>query len=169
MWLTRRVSQIWNLLENEDLFTHIRSSEGRYSVEAHLAEMIALLGPPPTALLDEEKRWSEVEWSHDFYNSDGKSCRTARDYFKGPFFDRDSTPTLTVSISSACATLTREIIDAFIHSDLIPNAVRLDDTVTSLDGEEKRLFLQFSRKMLQWVPEDRKPAKELLEDPWLLS
>lgn len=27
----------------------------------------------------------------------------------------------------------------------------------------------FVRNMLRWVPEDRKTAKELLEDPWLLA
>jgi serine/threonine-protein kinase SRPK3 len=37
----------------------------------------------------------------------------------------------------------------------------------NLEGEEKIIFLQFLRKMVQWVPEDRKSAKELLEDPWL--
>jgi hypothetical protein len=36
-------------------------------------------------------------------------------------------------------------------------------------GEEKGLFLNFVRKMLQWLPEDRKTAKELREDPWLQS
>jgi len=39
--------------------------------------------------------------------------------------------------------------------------------VSALEGEEKRLFLSFVSKMLQWLPEDRKTAKELLEDPWL--
>jgi serine/threonine-protein kinase SRPK3 len=37
----------------------------------------------------------------------------------------------------------------------------------NLQGEEKIIFLQFIRKMVQWVPEDRKSAKELLKDPWL--
>jgi hypothetical protein len=36
-------------------------------------------------------------------------------------------------------------------------------------GEEKGLFLNFVRKMLQWLPEDRKTAKELREDSWLQS
>jgi len=42
------------------------------------------------------------------------------------------------------------------------------DSVTSLDGAEKGLFLEFVGKMLNWLPEDRKIAKELIEDPWLL-
>ncbi|MCJ1317097.1 hypothetical protein MMC15_002419 [Xylographa vitiligo] len=36
-----------------------------------------------------------------------------------------------------------------------------------LDGKNKELFLQFMRKMLCWVPEERKTARELLQDPWL--
>ncbi|KAI9843644.1 MAG: hypothetical protein M1837_006226 [Sclerophora amabilis] len=38
----------------------------------------------------------------------------------------------------------------------------------SLEGQDKKLFLEFMSKMLQWLPEDRKNARELLEDDWLL-
>jgi serine/threonine protein kinase len=38
---------------------------------------------------------------------------------------------------------------------------------TNLEGSDKRLFLQFMRKMLQWDPQNRQTAKQLLEDPWL--
>lgn len=36
-----------------------------------------------------------------------------------------------------------------------------------LEGENKALFLDFMRKMLQWVPEKRQTAKQLLKHPWL--
>ena len=36
-----------------------------------------------------------------------------------------------------------------------------------LEGERKEMFLRFMRSMLQWRPEDRKTAKELLADTWL--
>ncbi|KAI9746888.1 MAG: hypothetical protein M4579_007567, partial [Chaenotheca gracillima] len=78
---------IWDMMEGKDLFTHIRSSQGHYDVRAHLAEMIALLGPPPKILIDREIRWSEVKWSHAVPNSTGKLCQTARDYYGGPFFN----------------------------------------------------------------------------------
>lgn len=42
-------------MEGKDLFKHIRSSKGDYDARAHIAEMIALLGPPPKELLDREK------------------------------------------------------------------------------------------------------------------
>lgn len=38
-----------------------------------------------------------------------------------------------------------------------------------LQGEPQQLFLAFMRKMLQWRPEERSSAKELLADQWLLS
>ncbi|KAK5445364.1 hypothetical protein LTS15_010145 [Exophiala xenobiotica] len=43
----------------------------------------------------------------------------------------------------------------------------LENTISNLSDEDKRLFLHFVARMLQWLPEDRATAKELLEDPWL--
>lgn len=36
-----------------------------------------------------------------------------------------------------------------------------------LKGRNKEMFLNLMRGMRAWRPEDRKTAKELLEDPWL--
>jgi hypothetical protein len=56
----------------------------------------------------------------------------------------------------------------FLHEELIPSNFCLEDTVPSLqNAEEKKQFLEFIKAMLRWVPEERKTAKELLEDPWL--
>jgi len=38
-----------------------------------------------------------------------------------------------------------------------------------LEGKNKELFMQFMRKMLRWVPEERQSAGKLLEDPWFDS
>jgi len=43
----------------------------------------------------------------------------------------------------------------------------MEDEEENLQGEEKTMFLRFLKKMIQWVPEDRRSAKELMEDPWL--
>lgn len=45
----------------------------------------------------------------------------------------------------------------------------LEDTVTRADGDEKAEFLRFARRMLQWLPEYRPTAKELLEDPFMVG
>ncbi|KAE8141307.1 kinase-like domain-containing protein [Aspergillus pseudotamarii] len=43
----------------------------------------------------------------------------------------------------------------------------LETSESFLEGRNKEMFLAFMRGMLQWKPEDRKTARELLEDPWL--
>jgi len=47
------------LIEERDLFREIHSNQGKYNGQAHIAEMIALLGPPPKELCDREK---ELGW-----------------------------------------------------------------------------------------------------------
>lgn len=42
----------------------------------------------------------------------------------------------------------------------------LEDLETRLEGEDRVLFLKFIRSMFKWLPEDRKTARELLDDPW---
>ncbi|WYZ44877.1 hypothetical protein EsH8_VIII_000193 [Colletotrichum jinshuiense] len=42
-----------------------------------------------------------------------------------------------------------------------------EEEETNLEGVEKAEFMVFLRKMLQWRPEDRLSARELMEDPWL--
>ncbi|KAK4132163.1 protein kinase, partial [Trichocladium antarcticum] len=49
----------------------------------------------------------------------------------------------------------------------LPPPRSLDEIETNLEGKDKELFLQFMRKMLQWAPEHRSSAKDLLQDPWL--
>lgn len=43
----------------------------------------------------------------------------------------------------------------------------LFETVTTIGGEEKEEFLRFGSRMLQWFPERRATAQELLNDPWM--
>lgn len=49
----------------------------------------------------------------------------------------------------------------------IPTEVSLELSEKFLKGRNKEMFLAFMRGMLQWRPEDRKTAKDLLQDPWL--
>ncbi|KAF2452957.1 kinase domain protein [Lineolata rhizophorae] len=103
---------IWNLLENRDLFRDVCSNQGAYDSRKYLAEMIALLGPPPEELLIERK-------------------------------------------------------SVFLYEDLIPSNFNLPDSILSLEGKDKELFLDFADHMLQWLPEKRTAAKDLLKHPWL--
>lgn len=56
----------------------------------------------------------------------------------------------------------------FKFPSLIPSEeFNLPNVTPFLLGEDKRLFLDFARKMLRWEPEERPTAKELYNDPWL--
>ncbi|KAI4265648.1 MAG: hypothetical protein LQ337_008952, partial [Flavoplaca oasis] len=50
---------IWDLFEGKHLFYGWDPKEGKYMTRAHLADMIALLGPPPVELLSAGKRSTE--------------------------------------------------------------------------------------------------------------
>ncbi|KAI9890528.1 MAG: hypothetical protein M1814_003868 [Vezdaea aestivalis] len=43
----------------------------------------------------------------------------------------------------------------------------LEESEERLEGEDKELFMDFLRGMLQWRPEDRKTTRQLLHHPWL--
>ena len=65
--------------------------------------------------------------------------------------------------------LTLYIADQIRRMDLVKEGRRLHDTITELTGNEKQLFLEFARNMPQWLPEDRKTARELLSHPFFDS
>ena len=44
----------------------------------------------------------------------------------------------------------------------------LESLEDRLSGTEKESFLHFLRSMLKWLPEERRTARQLLDDPWLL-
>ncbi|PIG85343.1 serine/threonine protein kinase [Aspergillus arachidicola] len=56
----------------------------------------------------------------------------------------------------------------WIGSAEIPS-ISIETLENNLRDTQQSLFLCFMRKMLQWQPEDRASAKELLADPWLNS
>lgn len=80
---------MWNLLENRDLFSQVHDQEGKYSAAAHLAEMIALLGPPPKELLDRERDGRRWNFAPAITNAAGKLCTKAYEWYGGRFFDEE--------------------------------------------------------------------------------
>jgi serine/threonine-protein kinase SRPK3 len=56
----------------------------------------------------------------------------------------------------------------FLRKDLIPNYLKFADTITLFEVKEKIQFIAFVSRMLQWQPEKRSTAKDLLEDPFLV-
>ncbi|KAE8351352.1 kinase domain protein [Aspergillus coremiiformis] len=54
------------------------------------------------------------------------------------------------------------------HEEAAVPSVSLESLEKRLSGQEKKEFIKFMRSMLKWLPEERKTARQLLEDPWLL-
>jgi hypothetical protein len=77
------------MMEGKELFTDIEDGQGYYSAHAHLAQMIALLGPPPISLLEHEKksRKSTFDFMMVILNPEMADYKNAFEYFGGPFFD----------------------------------------------------------------------------------
>ncbi|KAL2044438.1 hypothetical protein N7G274_003143 [Stereocaulon virgatum] len=115
---------LWELLEDTSLLDGIGPESDVYSREAHFAQMIGLLGPPPRELLDR----ADSAVHSDLYTTQGE----------------------------------------FKYPRLIPSEdFNFSNLTLFLKGEDKRLFIEFASKMLQWLPEERLTAKELYNDPWL--
>jgi hypothetical protein len=59
------------------------------------------------------------------------------------------------------------IIGDLRAGELVGESIPLEQKETSLEGEEKEMFLRLVRKMLQWEPEKRSSAMELEQDEWV--
>ncbi|PWY66375.1 kinase-like protein [Aspergillus sclerotioniger CBS 115572] len=136
---------LWDLIGRKELFQHIHDQEGRYDAKLHIAEIIALLGPPPPEIIQRYQYMREYSWPEPVRREDGRVCETAEEYFCGPFFDSNG---------------------RFLYEDLIPDR-KLGDTVPFLEGEEREAFLDLAKGMLDWHPNVRKTAGKLAEHPFL--
>jgi serine/threonine protein kinase len=136
---------LWNILGNQELFQLVHNTNGQYDAKSHLAEMIALLGPPPGVLLAKSKAMSEHDWPQPVMNDTGALCNNAQEFFGGPFFSAEN---------------------KFRYNELIPSR-RLEDTTPFLEENDREAFLSFVRDMLTWLPEKRKTARELMNHPFL--
>jgi len=47
--------------------------------------------------------------------------------------------------------------------------VFLEQRETTLEGQDRKKFLQLMRKMLKWDPVKRSSMKQLLQDEWIKS
>lgn len=139
--------QIWDISEGRQLFYGSDPDDQDYSTRAHLAEVIGLLGPPPLDLLKRGRR------SREFFAEDGKI--DACSIISIVFFE--------LHADSCCGA------GNWIADVQIPSGVSLEGCETSLEGESKEGFLNLMRGMLQWRPEDKKTAKQLVQDPWINS
>lgn len=64
--------------------------------------------------------------------------------------------------------LRKAYLGIFRLPDLIPSEdFNLSNLTPSLHDEDKQLFLDYAKRMLQLDPEHRATARELYNDPWL--
>ncbi|KAH7329553.1 kinase domain protein [Stachybotrys elegans] len=136
---------MWDLLEDTTLFGQRVGYVDGYDAHVHLARMVSLLGPPPEQLIERERAYRKLQLGFEVVNSKGEKCGTMNEFWGGPFFDDNGD---------------------IIRKDLLEGGRPLADTVTELSGEEKVRFLDFASQMLQWLPEKRKTARELLQHPF---
>lgn len=97
-----------------------------------------MLGPPPMDMLERGAR------SKEFFDGEGETA-----------------------LPKYRLKLTEVLLGNWIAEIYIPQGLTLERLEENLDGEKKEEFLQFVRCMLQWRPEDRWTAKELLGHPWM--
>jgi len=136
-------AQIWDLFEGRHLFGDIFDSKGNHDPFKHLALMVALIGPPPIKFVQRSETTQQC-------------------------FDHNGSrpPLQSVLASKSCADL---LVGAWIaHAEATVPPISLESLEERLSGSEKELFIHFLRSMLKWLPEERKTARQLLEDPWLL-
>lgn len=77
------------MIEGKELFQHIHDQQGRYDAKLHIAEMMALLGPPPPEIIRRYQYMREYSWPEPVRREDDIVCETAEEYFCGPFFDNN--------------------------------------------------------------------------------
>ena len=82
--------KLWNILGGKELFQQIYDKNGQYDAKSHLAEMIALLGPPPRELVAKSNAMSGLNWPQPVTKDTGELCNNAQEFFNGPFFSVES-------------------------------------------------------------------------------
>lgn len=125
-----------------------------YRGRAHLVEMIALIGPPPPDFVARGRLRAK------FFSEEGE-------HLDRLLLDFGFTLARLASQIAAADVVLPWFLGKFHAGIDLPPPSSLEEIETNLDGKDKEQFMQLMRKMLQWVPEHRSTAKELLHDPWL--
>ena len=93
------IGKLWNIIGNKELFQQVYDQNGHYDAKSHLAEMIALLGPPPRVLLKKSKAMSENNWPYPAMNDSGELYNNAQEFFHGPLFNAEGELAANISTS----------------------------------------------------------------------
>jgi hypothetical protein len=103
--------------------------------------MVALMGPPPKAFLERSEECSK------YWDVEGESLHS----FPINALVVETRTKLTATSGN------------WIASTPIPDQT-FESLEVRLEGEDKELLVAFARKVLRWLPEERKSAGEFLEE-----
>ncbi|EPS30269.1 hypothetical protein PDE_05220 [Penicillium oxalicum 114-2] len=132
-------TQIWDLFYGRGPFdTPPNARESGSANEAHLGQIISLLGPPPPDLLSWGKETSR------YFDAKGMLART---YFGVTQFT--------------------DLIGRFKFPELIGEKDLVSMAKEIDNDDEIPQFVDFISRMLRWRPDDRTTAEDLLSHPWL--
>lgn len=132
------VYQCWDVMQGQSPFFGANGrGDEQYSYEAHLAQMIEVMGAPPDDLV-------------------------TRSHFKDRLCVTHGTSCFPLDIA-----LTDPAKQGHLSTQFDVPARDLGDTLTALDwqSDEKTEFLRFVKRILVWDPEQRATVSELLDDP----
>ncbi|CAI6091208.1 unnamed protein product, partial [Clonostachys chloroleuca] len=141
-------ADIWSLgVLLRDLFErncpidpHTPEKPDEYDEAVHLAQITSVLGYPPGSLVSSWRR------SSMFYDDNSKVHlhhlnQNARVTSIDPVIPRNPQP--------------------------LSHNIGFEGSINQIKGEEKTRFIGFVKRMIEWKPEERSTAKELLGDTWL--
>jgi hypothetical protein len=112
---------------------------------AHLAELIATIGPPPLEFLQRNRKRAAGFWDeHGTFGVAGLLRPTPTQLSADHWFP-----------------------GSWLGHAAIPSNRTLGELEARL--EDSTRFIAFLRRVLTWVPEKRPTARKLLEDPWLAT
>lgn len=114
--------------------------KGTLDDEQHLAEMVSLMGPPPLEFLQRSQKCQRY-W-------DAQGIFFFHSYSRSPSY---------ISVAGN-----------WKGSIPIPEQ-SLEMREQQFSGEDKKLFLNFLRKILRWLPDERPTAEELAYDEFLMQ
>lgn len=162
---------MWNLLEDISLFERPAGGDGEYDAHVHLAQMVSLLGDPPKLVIERERLLRQNRLKKSILNARGKECMNMNEFWGGPFFDDDGllNPLIFVGKKRHNRLISYIALDSIMRKDLIRREITLADTVKHLQGDDKEQFLDFASGMLEWLPEKRRTAKQLMQHRFLES
>lgn len=52
---------------------------------------------------------------------------------------------------------------------LVPEGFSFEGSINQIHGEDKKMFIEFVKRMIKWSPHERSTAWELFKDPWLYA